>query len=381
MADFFKRLFRKNKENEEKWLDEDNLESQNEQEDEEYISDEEIEKLIIEEMDQGTEEIIEEEEEEQDSDTEEKKDEEEGKVSFFKKLKDGLFKTRKNITERINSVISNFKSVDEDLFEELEEILITSDVGVETTMRLLDGVRKKVKEQKVSTPGDVVKLLKDEILELMSENVEPQKDEYPMILVVMGVNGVGKTTSVGKIANRYKKAGKKVLIAAADTFRAAAIEQLEVWSNRVGVDIIKHQEGSDPAAIIYDAINAAKSRKIDVVICDTAGRLHNKKNLMEELKKIFRVIDREYPEAHREVYLVLDATTGQNAITQAKVFKEAADITGIVLTKLDGTAKGGIVIAIKSELNIPVRLVGVGEKIDDLQEFNAVDFVNALFSE
>lgn len=381
MADFFKRLFRKNKENEEKRLDEDNLESQNEQEDEEYISDEEIEKLIIEEMDQGTEEIIEEEEEEQDSDTEEKKDEEEGKVSFFKKLKDGLFKTRKNITERINSVISNFKSVDEDLFEELEEILITSDVGVETTMRLLDGVRKKVKEQKVSTPGDVVKLLKDEILELMSENVEPQKDEYPMILVVMGVNGVGKTTSVGKIANRYKKAGKKVLIAAADTFRAAAIEQLEVWSNRVGVDIIKHQEGSDPAAIIYDAINAAKSRKIDVVICDTAGRLHNKKNLMEELKKIFRVIDREYPEAHREVYLVLDATTGQNAITQAKVFKEAADITGIVLTKLDGTAKGGIVIAIKSELNIPVRLVGVGEKIDDLQEFNAVDFVNALFSE
>jgi len=380
MADFFKRLFRKNKDNEEKKIEEENIKSQDEQE-EEYISDEEIEKLIIEEMDQETEDIIEEEEAEQFGDTEDIENDTDNKVSFFKKLKDGLFKTRKNITERINSVISSFKSIDEELFEELEEILITSDVGVETTMRLLDGVRKKVKEQKVSAPEDVVKLLKDEILELMSENVEPQKEEYPMIIVVMGVNGVGKTTSVGKIANRYKKAGKKVLIAAADTFRAAAIEQLEVWSNWVGVDIIKHQEGSDPAAIIYDAINAAKSRKIDVVICDTAGRLHNKKNLMEELKKIFRVIDREYPEAHREVYLVLDATTGQNAITQAKVFQEAADITGIVLTKLDGTAKGGIVIAIKSELNIPVRLVGVGEKIDDLQEFNEVDFVNALFSE
>jgi len=199
--------------------------------------------------------------------------------------------------------------------------------------------------------------------------------------VVIGVNGVGKTTSVGKIANRYKQAGKKVLIAAADTFRAAAIEQLEVWSNRVGVDIIKHQEGADPAAIIFDAISAAKSRKTDVIICDTAGRLHNKKNLMEELKKIFRIIDREYPEAHREVYLVLDATTGQNAIIQAKVFKEVADITGIVLTKLDGTAKGGIVIAIKSELNVPVRLVGVGEKIDDLQDFDPVDFANAIFPE
>lgn len=381
MSDFFKRLFKKNKDVKEEKLAEDNVKEPDAQEDEEYLSDEEIEKLIIEEMDQEDQEISEEKEEEPKTEAEEEAEETENKGSFFKKLKDGLFKTRKNITDRLNSVISSFKSIDEDLFEELEEILITSDVGVETTMRLLDGVRKKVKEEKASDPKAVIDLLKDEILALMSENVEPPKNEYPQIIVVIGVNGVGKTTSVGKIANRYKKAGKKVLIAAADTFRAAAIEQLEIWSNRVGVDIIKHQEGSDPAAIIYDAISAAKSRKTDVVICDTAGRLHNKKNLMEELKKIFRVIDREYPEANREVYLVLDATTGQNAIIQAKVFKEAADITGIVLTKLDGTAKGGIVIAIKSELNIPVRLVGVGEKIDDLQEFNAVDFVNALFSE
>lgn len=302
-------------------------------------------------------------------------------ADFFKKLKDGLFKTRNNITDRINSVLSSFKTIDEDLFDELEEILITSDVGVETTMKLLEGIRKEVKEQKINDPKAVIELLKQEVLRVMSKDVTPIPNEYPQIIVVIGVNGVGKTTSVGKIAYRYKQAGKKVIIAAADTFRAAAIEQLEVWSNRVGVDIIKHQEGADPAAIIFDAISAAKSRKADVIICDTAGRLHNKKNLMEELKKIFRIIDREYPEAHREVYLVLDATTGQNAIIQAKVFKEAADITGIVLTKLDGTAKGGIVIAIKSELNVPVRLVGVGEKIDDLQDFNPVDFADALFSE
>ena len=302
-------------------------------------------------------------------------------ADLFKKLKDGLFKTRNNITDRINSVLSSFKTIDEDLFDELEEILITSDVGVETTMKLLEGIKKEVKEQKINDPKAVIELLKQEVLRVMSKDVTSVSNEYPQIIVVIGVNGVGKTTSVGKIANRYKQAGKKVLIAAADTFRAAAIEQLEVWSNRVGVDIIKHQEGADPAAIIFDAISAAKSRKTDVIICDTAGRLHNKKNLMEELKKIFRIIDREYPEAHREVYLVLDATTGQNAIIQAKVFKEVADITGIVLTKLDGTAKGGIVIAIKSELNVPVRLVGVGEKIDDLQDFDPVDFANAIFPE
>ncbi|MPM34490.1 Signal recognition particle receptor FtsY [bioreactor metagenome] len=360
MADFFKKLFKKDKDTKKDGINEAEVEIS---EDEEYLKDEKIEKMIIEDMGEAEEEPA------------------ENNPSFFKKLKDGLFKTRKNITDRLNSVVNSFKTIDEDLFDELEEILITSDVGVETTMKLLDGIRKKIKEEKVNDPKAVIELLKQEVLKLMSENAEPLSNAYPQIIVVIGVNGVGKTTSVGKIANRYKKAGKKVLIAAADTFRAAAIEQLEVWSNRVGVDIIKHQEGADPAAIIYDAISAAKSRKTDVIICDTAGRLHNKKNLMEELKKIFRIIDREYPEAHREVYLVLDATTGQNAIVQAKVFKEAADITGIVLTKLDGTAKGGIVIAIKSELNIPVRLVGVGEKIDDLQDFDPVDFANALFSE
>lgn len=379
MADFLKKLFGKNKDLKGAETNETITEVIDS---EDYISDEEIEKLIVEDMEkEESRAVIETEEEDLPEDCVSEVNDNEDKVSFFKKLKDGLFKTRKNITDRLNSVLSSFNTIDEDLFDELEEILITSDVGVETTMKLLEGIRKKIKEEKVSDPKEVIGLLKKEVLRLMSENIEPVCHKFPQIIVVMGVNGVGKTTSVGKIANRYKKEGKKVLIAAADTFRAAAIEQLEVWSNRVGVDMIKHQEGADPAAIIYDAISAAKSRKTDVIICDTAGRLHNKKNLMEELKKIFRIIDREYPEAHREVYLVLDATTGQNAIIQAKVFKEAADITGIVLTKLDGTAKGGIVIAIKSELNIPVRLVGVGEKIDDLQDFDTVDFVNALFAE
>lgn len=362
MANFFKKLFNKN----ENKPDDANVEISKSEKDE-TENDEAIEEIINEEIEEET--------------NIEEYDSKEAKGTFFKKLKDGLFKTRKNIIERINSVISSFKSVDEDLFDELEEILITSDVGVETTMKLIDGVRKKVKEEKINEPEAIINVLKEQILNIMSENKEPSEEKYPMIIVVIGVNGVGKTTSIGKLANIYKKSGKKVLIAAADTFRAAAIDQLEIWSKRAGVDIIKHQEGSDPAAIIYDAINAAKSRKVDVVICDTAGRLHNKKNLMEELKKVFRVIDREYAEAHKEVYLVLDATTGQNAITQAKVFKEAADITGIVLTKLDGTAKGGIVIAIKSELGIPVKYVGVGEKINDLQKFNEEDFVNALFGE
>ena len=301
--------------------------------------------------------------------------------SFFVKLKDGLFKTRKNITEKINAVFSSFKTIDDDMFDELEEIMITSDIGVETSMKIIEKLKDKVKKENIKDPLEVLEFLKQEIMTIMGEEVEPIGNVSPQIIVVIGVNGVGKTTSVGKIAHRLKSSGKKVLIAAGDTFRAAAMEQLEVWSNRVGVDIIKHQEGADPAAVIYDAINSAKSRKTDVIICDTAGRLHNKKNLMEELKKIFRVIEREYPEAHREVLLVLDATTGQNAIVQAKVFKEAAEIDGIVLTKLDGTAKGGIVIAIKSELDIPVKLIGVGEQIDDLQDFNPKDFVNALFSE
>lgn len=400
MANFFSKLFKKDKDSEQQ---EDQREQQEALEGEEPLSDEEIEKMLLEdeevdfeteveeEIEETFEEIIEEptpaeqnfEEnvEEAVEELEQEEEPEEEKVSFFSKLKDGLFKTRKNITDKINDVLVSFKTVDEDLFDELEEILITSDVGVETTMRILDDLRLKVKQQSIKDPMQIKGILKQEIIELLGDTPEPIGTHQPEVILIIGVNGVGKTTSIGKISSRLKKSGKKVLIAAADTFRAAAIDQLEVWGKRAGVDVIKHQEGSDPAAVIFDAINAAKSRKTDVLICDTAGRLHNKKNLMEELKKIFKVIDREYPDAHKEVMLVLDATTGQNAISQAKIFKEVADITGIILTKLDGTAKGGIVIGIKSELDIPVKLVGVGEKVNDLQEFVPEDFVNALFGD
>jgi len=397
MAGFFKKLFGKGKA-------EDNDDAQQEElleEAEEQLSDEEIEALLLEEADEAEEGLPEKEPEEVKEQATEKKvdkaetpelpavetepeaaeEEAEEQGSFFTKLKDGLFKTRKNITEKINDVLSNFKSVDEELFEELEEILITSDVGVSTTMQILDNVRRSIKDQNIKEPAAVKAVLKQEILNIMGEGNNKIGEKTPAIILVIGVNGVGKTTSIGKIASKLKKSGKKVIIAAADTFRAAAIDQLEIWAGRVGVDIIKHQEGADPAAVIYDAINSAKSKKADVLICDTAGRLHNKKNLMDELKKISRVIEREYPEAHRETLLVLDATTGQNAISQAKLFKEAADISGLVLTKLDGTAKGGIIIAIKSELDIPVKLIGVGEKVNDLQEFSATDFVDALFEE
>lgn len=371
-------------EGEEEQSHEDIIEQQLQEAEEEQAEEAEETEAVLEEdyeeeAPESEEELREEPEEEGFEEYEEEEKEE--KVSFFSKLKDGLFKTRKNITEKINDVLSSFKSIDEELFDELEEILITSDVGVETTFTILEDLKKKIKQQNIKDPMEVKGLLKQEILQIMGTEVEAIGRHSPEIILVIGVNGVGKTTSIGKIAGKLRKSGKKVLIAAADTFRAAAIDQLEVWGKRSGVDVIKHQEGSDPAAVIYDAINAAKSRRTEVLICDTAGRLHNKKNLMEELKKIFKVIEREYPEAHREVLLVLDATTGQNAISQAKIFKEAADITGIVLTKLDGTAKGGIVIGIKSELGIPVKLVGVGEKINDLQEFVPEDFVNALFSE
>ncbi len=365
MAGMFSKLFKKGQED---------VQEEMREEAEEQLTDEEIESILAEEMEteeaEGPEQAIEEVAEEKI---------EEG--SFFSRLRDGLTKTRKNITGRINDVLSGFKSVDEELFEELEEILITSDVGVSTTLKILDSLRSKVKEQNIKDPAGVKELLKQEILAIMGESSEKLGERTPAIILVIGVNGVGKTTSIGKIAAKMKKSGKKVIIAAADTFRAAAIDQLEIWGKRSGVDVIKHQEGSDPAAVIFDAINSAKSKKADVLICDTAGRLHNKKNLMEELKKVFRVIEREYPEAHKETLLVLDATTGQNAISQAKLFKEAADINGLVLTKLDGTAKGGIIIAIKSELDIPVKLIGVGEKVGDLQEFSASDFVNALFEE
>jgi len=300
-------------------------------------------------------------------------------MGFFDRLKEGLQKTRKGITEKIDQVLVTLGKIDDELFDELEEILIASDVGIDTTMKIISDLKKKVKEDKVADPQKVKDLLKEELLSILEdEGTELNTATSPSIIIVIGVNGVGKTTSIGKIANLLKSNGKKVMLAAGDTFRAAAIDQLEIWANRVGVDIIKHSEGSDPAAVMYDAVQAARARKADVLICDTAGRLHTKKNLMEELKKVTRVIERELPGAAREILLVLDATTGQNAISQAKTFGESIDISGIVLTKLDGTAKGGIVIAIKSELDIPVKLIGVGEKMDDLQPFNAEEFVEAL---
>lgn len=299
---------------------------------------------------------------------------------FFDKLKEGLTKTKDNFTERITDMLSGAMTIDEDLYEELEEILITADIGVDTTLYIMEKLKEKIREKKIKDPKMINDCLKEVVIEIMGEEnstINPKKT--PEVMLVIGVNGVGKTTSIGKISARLKDNGYKVLMAAADTFRAAAIDQLEVWSDRASVDIIKHQEGSDPAAVIFDAVQAAKARKTDVLICDTAGRLHNKKNLMDELGKINRVIDREFNEAQRQTLLVLDATTGQNAVEQAKQFMEVCPIDGIILTKLDGTAKGGIVISIKHSLNIPVKLIGVGEGIEDLQEFKPKEFVDALF--
>lgn len=306
---------------------------------------------------------------------------EEKKKGFFGRLVEGLTKTRDNIVSGMDSIFSGFSAIDEDFYEELEETLIMGDLGIQTTMSIMEDLRKRVKEQHIKEPSECRQLLIDSIKTQMDlgENAYEFENRTSVVLVI-GVNGVGKTTSVGKLAGQMKDHGKKVILAAADTFRAAAIEQLSEWANRAGVEIIAQQEGSDPAAVIYDAVAAAKSRHADVLICDTAGRLHNKKNLMEELKKINRIIDKEYPDAYRETLVVLDGTTGQNALAQAKQFMEAADITGIILTKLDGTAKGGIAVAIQSELGIPVKYVGVGEKIDDLQKFDSGDFVNALFN-
>ena len=305
---------------------------------------------------------------------------EEKKKGFFSRLVEGLNKTRENIVSGMDSIFSGFSAIDEDFYEELEETLIMGDLGIQTTMSVLEDLRKKVKEQHIKEPAECKQLLIDSIREQMDlgENAYEFENRKSVVLVI-GVNGVGKTTSVGKLAGQLKDEGKKVILAAADTFRAAAIEQLTEWANRAGVEIIAQQEGSDPAAVIYDAVAAAKSRQADVLICDTAGRLHNKKNLMEELKKINRIIDKEYPDAYRETLVVLDGTTGQNALEQARQFGEVADLTGIILTKLDGTAKGGIAVAIQSELNIPVKYIGVGEHIDDLQKFDADTFVNALF--
>lgn len=345
------------------------------------IFEEEIAKTVISETEiesiSSYEEEIEELEE--DVEKEEPKDETESKKGFFQKMFEGLDKTRKNILGGVENVLSVFTVIDDELFDELEEALILADIGVETSMAIIEELRTKAKKNRITDVESLKAVLIEEITEILKKDEEPLNLSSPSVMLVIGVNGVGKTTTIGKLTNKYKQEGKKVVLAAADTFRAAAIDQLEIWANRNSVDLIKHQENSDPAAVIFDAIKAAKSRNADILICDTAGRLHNKKNLMEELKKIYRVIEREYPEAHQEVFLVLDATTGQNALQQAKIFKEAANITGIVLTKLDGTAKGGIIIAIKNELNVPVRYIGVGEAIDDLQPFNAEEFSKALF--
>ena len=304
------------------------------------------------------------------------------KKSFFAKLKEGLSKTRSAVFGRLDDVFYAFKSVDEELFEELEEVLITADIGVDTSVYIIDLLRRAAKEKSIKEPAQLKEELKTIISQILNEqDTECNLDSKLAVIMVIGVNGVGKTTSIGKIANYYKQQGKKVLLAAADTFRAAAIDQLEIWANRAGVDIVKHQEGSDPSAVVFDAIGAAKARGTDIVICDTAGRLHNKKHLMDELAKTARVIERETGKPASEVLLVLDASTGQNALIQAREFKNAANITGVVLTKLDGTAKGGVVIALCREQNIGVKFIGVGEGIDDLQKFNPDEFAKALFPE
>lgn len=302
-------------------------------------------------------------------------------MGFFSKLVEGLTKTRDNIVSGIDSVFSGFSEIDDVFYEELEEILIMGDVGVRTTEMILDSLKDKVKEKHIKKPEECKELLIESIKEQMDlgENSYEFENRKSVVLVI-GVNGVGKTTSVGKLAGQFKNQGKKVVLAAADTFRAAAIEQLTEWAKRTGSDIIAQSEGSDPAAVIYDAVSAAKARKADVLLCDTAGRLHNKKNLMEELRKIDRIIEKEYSDAYRENFIVLDGTTGQNALSQLKEFKDVTNVTGIILTKMDGTAKGGIVVAIQAEYGIPVKYIGVGEQVDDLQKFNSDEFVNALFN-
>lgn len=304
----------------------------------------------------------------------------EEKKGFFKRLVSGLTKTRDNIVSGFDSIFSGFSHIDDDFYEELEEILVMGDIGIHATEEIIENLKKKVKENHIKEPADCRELLINSIKEQMYVGDTAYRfEEETSIVLVIGVNGVGKTTTIGKLAGKLKSQGKKVILGAADTFRAAAGEQLTEWANRAGVEIVGGQEGSDPGSVVYDAVQAAKARKADVLLCDTAGRLHNKKNLMEELKKINRILEKEYPEAYRETLVVLDATTGQNALVQAKQFSEAAEITGIVLTKMDGTAKGGIAVAIHSELGIPVKYIGVGESIDDLQKFDADQFVDALF--
>lgn len=301
-------------------------------------------------------------------------------MGFFNKIKESLNKTKESLNDKLESVIGAFRTVDDELFDELEEALITADLGVNTSLEIIERLRDAASQKHITDSAKLKTELAQILKDILNDGSDSKLQVYglPAVIIVIGVNGVGKTTTIGKIANMYKKQGKNVVIAAADTFRAAAIEQLEVWSERAGVKLIKQQEGADPAAVIYDSINACKGKYVDVLLCDTAGRLHNKKNLMEELKKIYRILDREQPRGSKEILLVLDATTGQNAVQQAKEFKEAADITGIVLTKLDGTAKGGIVFSIKNEYDIPVKLIGLGEGIDDIAEFDSEEFVNGI---
>ncbi len=301
-------------------------------------------------------------------------------MGFFSKIKEGLKKTRNAVAGQIDSMLKSFTKIDDELFEELEELLVMGDVGVHTAEKICDELKNRVKKEGIKDPDEINRLLEETVSEMLSGGEELDISTSPSIILVIGVNGVGKTTTIGKLANNLSKQGKKVVLAAADTFRAAAIEQLDIWAKRSGCEIIKQNEGSDPAAVVFDAISAAKARNADVIICDTAGRLHNKKHLMDELAKINRVIDRELPDAAKEKLLVLDATTGQNAVNQAEQFRQATGITGIVLTKLDGTAKGGVVLAIKDGLGIPVKYIGVGEQIDDLQPFNSEDFAKALFA-
>lgn len=300
-------------------------------------------------------------------------------MGFFDKLKNGLNKTKTSFDEKMNQVFSNFRKVDEELLEELEEVLIMSDVGTETSLKIIANLRQRIKLDNLQEEEQIKQALKEEIQKVLDETDSSLKLETtPSVILVVGVNGVGKTTSIGKIANRLRENGKKVVLAAADTFRAAAVEQLEIWAERANVDIVKKDEGTDPASVVYDAIKVAKEKNADVLICDTAGRLHNKKYLMDELEKIKKVIDKELPNASKEILMVLDATTGQNAIMQVKAFKETVDITGLILTKLDGTAKGGVVIGIVQENKIPIKFIGVGEQIDDMEVFNSADFVNAF---
>ena len=302
-------------------------------------------------------------------------------MGIFQKIKSGLQKTRQSIVGGVSQVFRSFQSIDEELYEELEETLIMADIGAVTSERIVEALRQTVKEEKCKDPSLLTGMLKEIIAGMLQGDSQLHLPQKPAMILVIGVNGVGKTTTIGKLAYQLKEQGNRVLLGAADTFRAAAIDQLQIWADRAGVELIKHKEGADPAAVVFDTISAAKARKADVMICDTAGRLHNKKNLMDELSKINRVIDRELPDTSKEVLLVLDATTGQNAVNQAREFMQAAGITGIVLTKLDGTARGGIIIAIKEELGLPVKYIGVGEQIDDLQPFDPQQFVDALFTE